>query len=270
MSENTQIDITSTTTEPWMASTSQSYAAPGQTWSTIKAANGLTAIHPIMVRLSCSTTASKYDNLYRSMLVFDMDSGIIPRHTIRITGATLKLKRQNDLTSASLWSTDSDRGFSLCSIDETLKTTVNSDNPEDYSTIYGGMTEYTTRVNRSTIAANDTWYTWTFNTAGIDYLNSVRYKALFTGYAMFGFVFGGEIDGATPLWSSAKDDWVMFYDADDVGNEPYLTITYEPICQINIGDVWKDVWEAYINIGDTWKDVQEIKVNVGDVWKELP
>ena len=39
--------------------------------------------------------------------------------------------------------------------------------------------------------------------------------------------------------------------------------------QINVGDSWKEVSNAYVNVGDVWKEVASASVNVGDVWKTI-
>ena len=59
--------------------------------------------------------------------------------------------------------------------------------------------EYATRIPSTSIVTGNT-VTFTFNATGLAYLNSVKNKANLPGYALFGIVWGGQVDNITPAW----------------------------------------------------------------------
>ena len=227
-------------------------------WSTIVNSVGTSAGVGVECRLLASSTSNQYSTNKNIIAGFDLLNDI-GRAGWRITSGYIAMYMQYESSSGALWSTDSQRGIACIAIDESVKSGLTVSTTEDYDA---------TRIPRSGLTAAG-WKYWNFNAAGLAYLNSVPHKAVKTGSAWFGFVFGGQADNVTPTWVSVKDEQFIFYDANDAGYEPRIYLEIEPLCKINIGDVWKNAWEAKINIGDTWKTVQEIQVNVGDVWKDL-
>ena len=171
----------------------------------------------------------------------------------------------NGFAPVNQFSTDSAGGAALVSVNENYATLIGS--ASNYNAVYRGRTtEYgTSRILHSAIPNNYNRYnySYTLNASGLSYLNSVKSKSLNKGYAFFGIILGGVVDGIAP---SASSNHVTLQ---SIGSMK-LTLNYTTGTtgmQINVGDSWKDVAGASINVGDEWKPVSDIDINISDTWK---
>jgi hypothetical protein len=158
--------------------------------------------------------------------------------------------------------TDNTAGLALVGQNESLRSHQNL-NINSYEAIYQGRTnEYAQRVPYSSLTGYSS-VTFTINSAGLAYLNSVYTKPTLTNYACFGITFGAVADNVTPTLMMSGSYVACWME------NVYLNLTTgATFGKINIGDSWKDIEEVKINIGDTWKDVEEWKINIGDSWKD--
>jgi len=203
-----------------------------------------------------------YSALRHGNLGYDLrDLGFINS----FTSAYLYLRVRNR-TSTNFFSTDAAGGAALVGQNEASRGGVDK-SINDYLAIYQARgTEFSTRIPWSSITETDIHYqTMNFNASGMSYLNSVFTKPYFKGYAYFGLIFGGIVDGVSPTVPTTYSCYQTAFEvlnADLVLNWSGNTGHY-----INIGDSWKEVAGGLINIGDEWKGIDDIDLNVGDVWK---
>jgi len=197
--------------------------------------------------------------LYHVDMVFNLSS----LGSKVITAATITMTTNSTTPMNWFYGVDAWAGIALVGQDETYRvgTTPATD---DYKAIYQGRTnEFAQRITRNELIGS-TSHTFTFNSAGLAYLNTVNTKGLWTNYACLGICYGAIVDGGMPNLSIPSGSEVAAY-------FPAITLnltTGASFGQLNIGDAWKDIEEVKINIGDTWKDVEEWKINIGDVWKD--
>ena len=197
------------------------------------------------------------NSLYHTDVVFNLSSlgsAVITAASITIT--------TNSTTFANYFQNDWDAaGIALVGQNESIRvgTTPNNVN---YDAIYQGRTnEYANRVSRIDLASGTT-HVYTFNTAGLAYLNTVNTKGTLQNYALFGLCYGAVPDGVSAVVAGSGSDVAAWIDS------VTLNITTQAsFGKINIGDAWKEVDEIKINIGDTWKNVDELKLNISDEWK---
>lgn len=189
-----------------------------------------------------------------------------------ITAASLSIRRYTtEETDGNVFPTDNAAGIALVGQRETVRGVGAS--VANYAEIYQGVSsgELANRIPWSTLLAgpsNET-FTFTLNAAGLAYLNSVHSKSDLPGYAIFGVVQGGVVDGAAP---TAPGPYEYGWQA-QISNASFVTIslTYSSgdTIRINVGDTWKDVCGIYLNqTGAAWQAVTDLNLNVADTWKD--
>jgi len=177
------------------------------------------------------------------------------------TSATLEFT-PSTLINQNVWGSSNRDSVALCGQRETIRGQNTS--AQDYYEIYYGSNtrEFASRLPISGMSVG-VKSTFTFNAAGIAYLNSVSSKPNFPGIAYLGMLFGGNVDSATPTWKSGT--WMATVRMDTT---VVFTLNYASTYKVNVGNTWRDASEVKINVGDSWKTVSGISVNVGDSWKD--
>jgi len=171
-------------------------------------------------------------------------------------------------SSYNFWpGNDNAGGMALVGQRETVRSETKS--ASNYQEIYQGAItpglEYANRLPKSSFGSGNNM-TFTYNAAGISYLNTVKSKSNLRGYALFGWVLGGIVDNVAPTWAAGSHyvrPWGIY--PIDIN----LTFNVSSAHYINIGDSWKQVTGGLLNVGDEWKMLDDIDINVGDVWKNV-
>jgi hypothetical protein len=197
------------------------------------------------------------NSLYHTDVVFNLSS----LGSATITAASITIST-NSTTFANYFQNDwNAAGIALVGQNEAIRV-GNTPNNINYDAIYQGRTnEYANRITRIDLVGG-TNHTYTFNTAGISYLNTVNTKGTFTNYAMFGLCYGAVPDGVSAVVTGMGSDVAAWIDSVELN-----ITTQASFGQINIGDSWKEIEELKINIGDEWKTVDAWNLNIGDDWK---
>lgn len=210
---------------------------------------------PGYLNLQTRATPGEWSRMSRIQVALDLTS----YSSYTWTAATLEFT-PSTVTNQSPWGSSNRDSVALCGQRETIRGQNTS--AQDYYEIYYGSNtrEFASRLPISGMSVG-VKSTFTFNAAGIAYLNSVSSKPNFPGIAYFGMLFGGNVDSATPTWKSG------FLATVRMDTTVVVNLTYASDYKINVGNTWKDVTEVKVNVGDSWKDVSEINLNVGDNWK---
>lgn len=130
---------------------------------------------------------------------------------------------------------------------------------------FGAIGDYSNRNLITTMPVGGT-STFTLNSAGISYLNTVNTKTYNPGYAYFSLIWGGQSDGVAPTTANARSQYVSW----DFATLCTVTLTFTSSIQINVGDTWREVIGVQINqSGSSWVYATELNINVGDTWKDI-
>jgi len=236
--------------------------APDESWATIISSVG-TELSSIHVLADGSTSG-----LYTRYISCDIGFNLQDYSLLNVASATLAF-RIASLSGTNDWATEAQGGLALVGQRESTRgvnAAVSDATEIHYSAINTG--DIANRINYSDLV-DGTWITFTFNAAGIAYLNTLSTKTYNPGYAYFGVVFGGVVDGVTPAWNSASRS-VRF--TDGIVFPPTLTLNFtegNAVGQINIGDSWKPIVGAQINqTGLAWSYVSDLNLNISDVWRD--
>jgi hypothetical protein len=195
---------------------------------------------------------------------------------LEFTSAKLNMTSSGKSTSGDthdFWTDDDANGIAVVTqLNDGLGRDLTSQNTDLEDIIQGagspGVIELVDRQAWSTIPARYVSLSWSFNSAGLAYINTLNQKASdrWPGYFFFSFVWGGMVD------STAPDNWATDKEHEFNVGRLQLELTYDETSQpivINVGDDWKVVQSMQQNVsGSAWKEVTDLNINVGDVWKE--
>lgn len=251
--------------------TSLARSVVGSTWAGIRdgagTGGGSQSAGPL---LGTGSTAGRYTILYNWDFVFDMSDYLM----LGITSATLSMAVKNSVTSTTLWATDAGNGIAICGQRETTRGT--SIAVSNYQEVHAGAvagTEYCTRVPWSSLpGAGGGTQVWTFNAAGLAYLNSVNSKTYNKGYCFLGGVWGGIVDGLTP--TSDGVNRVQRVDPLTFGGTTQATLslgysTSAPKVGTALAGSTRTILGSQISISNTWRTIIGAQINIGDTWRTI-
>lgn len=243
----------------------QGFNSTDGTWSAIRSGNGTGyAITTVTARLVAKSTSGQYNIMQRGMCGFDLQTSLFPPDLYIATSAYVRLGMQSTV-NGSMWSNASHEGVGMVLCNDGSKSFSDSEQ-EDYEAIYnGGFTECSSRLPY-TSWSNGSPHDFHLNSAGLDYLNTIRTKADFTDEAYFGFVLGGDLDNYAPTWVS-NDTHECTFDGRTGTYPPTLYVTYHPLVQVRIGTAWKPCWTGWIKIGTGWRPLEDGQIKIGSAWK---
>lgn len=206
--------------------------------------------------------------------LFDIAFDLRETQLLTITSATLSFNCKNSTVTGLLnWLSDADNGVTVTAQRESVRG-VNLSSPLYYAEVQAGRaTEYATSIPWSSLpGATGSVETWTFNSAGLAYLNSVATKTYNPGYAFLALQWKGNVAPIAPIADGAN----RFQRLDPVtaggADQMTLTLGFDPsttAMAVNVGDTWKAVAGAKINVSNSWRTISEVGVNIGDVWKDV-
>jgi hypothetical protein len=209
--------------------------------------------------------------IFRTDLVYDLRHlGLLPQ----ISSATITFwTNGNSDTDGNLWPTDNAGGIALFgqrdSVRGTGKSAANHYEIYYWSASNPGV-ELANRIPWSnlTYTGSNFQRTFTLNSTGLAYLNSVWSNTYNPGWLFLGIDFGGVVDGVNPTLPSGEWGWQK---AIRTLTQPVLTLNWDSgdSMRINIGDSWKDVVGIQINRdGANWDQVLDLDINIADSWKD--
>ena len=266
MSTFTQ-SITTGVNPPYTGVAYRSLSFPNEeSWATIRSSNangGLVEFCQLITQREALDTVIYA--LYRCSFGFDLTS-LTAGFTASAASINIKSGTHEDIL-APYWS-DTNRGVVLVTLDESIKT-ANTFEAVDYQAMFGSFVEISNVIPFTSLAADGGWNSIPLNATGIAYLNSVRAKANYPGYAYIGMAFPGDVRNVGPTSGPTVQSQKDVFHGQAGASAPYLEMTYDSSTLVNIGDDWKSVDEIQVNIGDAWKAIKVIQPNIGDVWKDL-
>ena len=252
-----------------------------ETWAQLKSLNYAEMYHDNVVTpeyqpkmwFEGANLAGRLRALTRLDIGFLLE-GNLPPIGWTATAASLALEVDTYTSSHIGGISTADLSMVLVAMDESIVPVAFQDefSTHDYTAISGSLVELSDRIYIPSAGSSPVW---TFNAAGIAYLNTVRTKTNFPDIARFGMAFVLDVlDNDPTLTDDEAEVICVFKRQEDVttSQRPTFNMTYTPSVLLNVGDVWKDVTDIQINVGDTWKsiaDADDIQINVGDDWKGL-